>query len=31
MSQARAALGEEADYLEAIKLIEQAADVQIRG
>ncbi len=30
-TRARAALGEEADYLEAIKLIERQADVEIRG
>lgn len=31
MAQARAALGEEADYLEAIRLQERAAGVEIRG
>jgi 3-hydroxyisobutyrate dehydrogenase len=30
-SQARSELGEEADYLEAIKLIERAAGIEIRG
>ena len=28
---ARAALGEDADYLEAIRLLEQEAGVEIRG
>jgi 3-hydroxyisobutyrate dehydrogenase len=31
MDQARAALGEAADYLEAIRLIERQANVEIRG
>ena len=31
MSQARKELGEQADYLEAMKLIEQASGVEIRG
>jgi hypothetical protein len=31
LSAARAELGEEADYLEAIKLVERAAGTEIRG
>jgi hypothetical protein len=31
MSQVRKTLGEQADYLEAIKLIEQASGAEIRG
>jgi hypothetical protein len=31
LSVARAELGEEADYLEAIKLVERAAGTEIRG